>query len=190
MLVVAAVEAVDTGPELLRISDRVPRLDAVATHRFAVDGWHVELRILAASHQVVVSDGGGGGGGGGGSGHEHVETVACGLPPAAGHALDHGAVYDHGRWRVTAEVEELAAEPFRREAAGWRRRGSADPHSVVVRFPNHPDALTALAWDGGGWTGVHLYPSLVAGGPAGTDAGGVVVRTTTTAVLVPAGRRR
>jgi hypothetical protein len=173
MLTVVAVPAVDTGPELLRISADVPRIQPVAAHRLEAGGRRVELCILAASHQVVVEEGDGR--------HaehvEHVETVACGLPAGTGRRLSDGATYDHGRWRVTAAVERLDAGAFRHQAAVWRRRGRTEGDSIVVQFPNHPDALTALAWMGEGWVAAHLYPDGVAGG-------GVVVLTTTSPVPV------
>lgn len=179
MLARAGVVAVDTGPEQLRVSAQVERLPAVAVHRVEVPPHRLELRILAASHQVVVWSAGGGRGGR--ERVRHVETVACRLMPSA-EPLVHGGVYDLGSWCVAASVVHLDAESFAEQAEAWTARGRHDGRCVAVRFPNHPHALTALAvgdstadhqGSGGGvaWTGIHLYPS--AGG------GGAVVRTTT-----------
>jgi hypothetical protein len=165
MLTMAGVVAVDTEPEQLRISDRVPRLDAVAVHEITAGALRVELRILAASHQVVVERDR--------REVEHVETVACGLPGAAGQLLHDGGTYNYGHWQVTTSVVRHDAEAFHHIAARWRRRGRSDPGSLVVQFPNHTDALTGLAWLGEGWIGVHLYPC---DDPPGT---GIVVRTAT-----------
>lgn len=191
MLTVAGVDAVDTSPEQLRVTDQVPRLDAVAVHRVgcvhrvgsgrALPG-QVELRILAASHQVVVVVEGQERHLGHGHHAEHVETVetvACGLPVGTGQPVRDGASFDHGRWRLTAAVRRLDAHRFRHQADAWRQRGREDPHSMVVQFPAHPDALTALAWQGEGWVGVHLYPDRH---PDDVPGGGVVVHTATSPV--------
>jgi hypothetical protein len=175
MLTVAGVVAVDTGPELLRISDQVPRLDAVAVQRVPAGVRCVELRILAASHQVVVTVEQG-------ERVEHVETVACELPGDSGVPVHHGGTYDHGPWQVTASVGQLGAQAFHQVATRWRRRGRSDAGSIVVQFPNHADALTGLAWLGEGWVGVHLYPA------SGPEGGGVVVRTATVRTLSYADR--
>jgi hypothetical protein len=177
MLARAQVMAVDTAPEQLRVSAGAGRLPAVAVHRVVAPPYRLELRILAASHQVVVEPAGRGDGRGGDTTVGHVETVACRLVPSAA-PLAHGAVYDHGGWRLAASVVRADAAGFAGEAEAWLARGRDDRRCVVVRFPNHPHALTALAVHGAagghgvGWTGVHLYPS-----PDGP--GGTVVRTTT-----------
>jgi hypothetical protein len=185
MLARAGVKAVDTAPEQLRVSADAGRLPAVAVHRVLAPPYRLELRILAASHQVVVEPADRGDDRGGDITVGHVETVACRLVPSAA-PLAHGAVYEHGGWRLAASVVRVDAAGFAGEAEAWLARGRDDGRCVVVRFPNHPHALTALAVHDGagggtasrgggrgvGWTGVHLYPS-----PDGP--GGIVVRTTT-----------
>ena len=175
MLARADVMAVDTAPDQLRVSARLGRLPAVAVHEVVVGAQRLELRILAASHQVVVGEPE--------PNPEHVETVACGLAASSAAPLADGRLYGHDGWCVAASVVRYDAGGFARQAQRWLARGRDDRRCVVVAFPNHPQALTALAVDvrevlGAdhgllGWTGVHLYPSPSAGG------GGVVVRTTT-----------
>lgn len=160
MLVAAEVESVDVGPDGLRVALGGPRLEAVATHRPGGGGGHVEFRILSASHQVVVEIPGA---------PRHVETVACGL--TGGRPLRHGTTHASGPWTMVAAVERLDATAFAAHVEGWRRRGRWDTGTIVVRFPTHADALTALAAEDDGWTGVHTYPD----GPAGGTI--VVTRT-------------
>jgi hypothetical protein len=179
MLARADIRAVDTAPHQLRVSTRVGRLPAVAVHDVVVGAApvptpaqvRVELRVLAASHQVVVL--------GDDDIADHVETVACDLAaPSASPLVDGGRYGDADRpWSGVASVEQLDADGFGREAQRWIDRAQTDDERcIAVVFPNHPQAITALVADveGGallGWTGAHLYPS--AGG------GGAVVRTTT-----------
>jgi hypothetical protein len=178
MLVTARVEAIDTRPDQLRLALGGPVLPAVAVHRVAVGDARVELRILAASHQVVV-DRAGASRCGGPAPARHVETVACGL--ASGRPLRDGGTWSAGGWTVSVAVERLGTAAFAEVAAGWRERGRDDPDTVVARFPAHPDALTALAvlavggaeGAGPGWVGVHTYPA----GPAGEGGTVVVSRT-------------
>jgi hypothetical protein len=177
MLVRADVLTVDTAPDQLRISTQAGRLPAVVVHEVEVGRDRLELRILAASHQVVVEVDGGPGRRSG-----HVETVACGLASPSAAPLVEGRLYGHGGWCVAASVVSCDAVSFARQARRWIERGRDDERCVAVRFPNHPHALTAVAVDVNevsgsvlGWTGVHLYPSA-----GGADAGGgAVVRTTT-----------
>jgi hypothetical protein len=123
-------------------------LPALGTHVVALPGIDLELRVLGASHQVVV---------GGWS-----ETVAC-LPDRTGalpardtsvtaglhttfeahcHRLDPAALAE----RVTAIVAEC----------------ERDEYALVGEFPGSPLAVTALrAWpvDGGAaWRTWHAYP--------------------------------
>lgn len=150
MLAVARVAAVDTRADQLRIAHHLPVLPAVAALRCGP----VELRILAASHQVVTGD--------------RVETVACGT--GVGEWLRDGATVMAGDATTTAEVVGLAVDAFAAEVADWRRRGRDDDRALVVEFPGR-DAVTGLALDGAGWVSLHSYP--VPGG------GGTVVRTRT-----------
>lgn len=152
MLAVARVAAVDTRADQLRIAHHLPVLPAVATLRCGP----VELRILAASHQVVAG--------------ERVETVACGI--GVGEWLRDGQAVLAGDATTTVEVEQLVVDDFAAEVAAWRRRGRDDDRALVVEFPGR-DAVTGLALDGAGWVSLHSYPA------AGGAGGGTVVRTRT-----------
>lgn len=155
MLAVARVAAVDTRADQLRIAHDLPVLPAVATLRCGP----VELRILAASHQVVVAAEGGI--------DPWVETVACGI--GVGEWLHHGRDVADARATTTIEVARLAGPGFAAEVAAWRRRGSDDDRALVVEFPGR-DAVTGLALEGDGWVSLHSYPGA---------GGGTVVRTRT-----------
>lgn len=94
--------------------------------------WALRLRLLGASHQVVVDAPAG----------RLVETVAC-LPgrraalPAA--AEDAGTGY-----RFTARVLRLAPRTLRDQVADLRRELADDERALVGVFPGDPEALTAL----------------------------------------------
>jgi hypothetical protein len=179
MLREAGRPAVDTHVGALAVSFAAGPVTPVA--RLVVG--RVELRVLAASHQVVVP----GPGPALTSPPGHVETVACGV--AGGAAVRDGGRHDHGGWALAFEVVELGRADFGVAAEGWLARGREDAHTLAVRFAGHPYALTALSAtvaDVGaaagadvavtGWTSVHLYP-----GPGG---GGTVVTGRTRAVPV------
>jgi hypothetical protein len=111
-------------------------------------GGVLELRVLGASHQVVLGD--------------LVETVAC-LPgeparlPADVLRKARGWTY-----RFRATVEQLPAATLRARV-GELRRLAAEPAAVVAAFPADPDAVTALRAgrvDAGsvGWSTWHAYP--------------------------------
>ncbi len=157
MLAVARVAAVDTRADQLRIAHDLPVLPAVATLRCGP----VELRILAASHQVVVD----------GAGDMVVETVACGR--GVGEWLRDGQTVLARGATTAVEVERLVGDAFAAEVAAWRRRGRDDDRALVVEFPGR-DAVTGLALDGAGWVSLHSYP-----GDGDGTAGGTVVRTRT-----------
>ena len=101
----------------------------------------LELRVLGASHAVVV-DGG-----------RLSEVVACGAPA--------GAPLASGVRRAGGLTHAIGAEvvPLRREHAEAVRVLAGDPAAIVAAFPGAPDALTALqALPHGGWRSWHLYP--------------------------------
>ena len=112
----------------------------------------VELRLLGASHQVLVLDGA-----------DRVrcnELVACRpgtdhgpLPPAVGRDLD-GLAY---RFASTVEVVDAAtmAAAARRLVGGHQVDGA---RRLVGAFPGDPHALTAIHATADGWHTWHLYP--------------------------------
>ncbi|WP_116947663.1 DUF2617 family protein [Jiangella endophytica] len=144
MLATLDVPYVDT-----RAADLVWTLDHPVVPALALTAaGPLELRVLGASHQVVL-DG-------------VVETVAC-LPGEP--ARLPGAVRrEVGGWtyRFRASVEELPATVLRARV-GELRRLAAVPGAVVAAFPSDPDAVTALRADrldagAVGWSTWHAYP--------------------------------
>lgn len=145
MLATLDVPYVDT-----RAGDLVWTLDHPVVPALAVTTvGRLELRVLGASHQVVLGD--------------LVETVAC-LPgePAR---LPGDVSRQAGGWtyRFRATVEELPAATLRARV-GELRRLAAEPTTVLAAFPSDPDAVTALRADGSGrpdaagWSTWHAYP--------------------------------
>jgi hypothetical protein len=123
-------------------------LPALGTHRVILPGARLELRVLGASHQVVL-DG-------------WSETVAC-LPdrPGALPAHEESVV---GRWRASFEAHchRLDADEFAARVAGIVLACAADEHALVGEFPGSPLAVTALRaradGDGASWRTWHAYP--------------------------------
>ncbi|GIG87343.1 DUF2617 family protein [Plantactinospora endophytica] len=123
-------------------------------------GTRLQLRLLGASHQVVLDRPAGG----------LIETVAClpGRRPELPATLaDPGTGY-----RFTARVLRLTGAQMSARTARLRRELADDPYALVGVFPGGPDAITALrlvhgaggsgAGGGGdgeiGWHTWHAYP--------------------------------
>lgn len=112
----------------------------------------LELRILGASHQVVL----------GLAGCQVVETVAClpgqqpHLPPMAGREVG-------GRdYRFRSHVASVPAGRIHAQAKSLRQLAAARPgRTAIGEFPSSPDAMTALAVATPGlrWQTWHLYPN-------------------------------
>jgi hypothetical protein len=124
----------------------------------------VQLRVLGASHQVVVGD--------------WSETVAC-LPdrPGALPAREERRLGDRVvRFEASCERPADFAATVSRIVADC----AADPHALVAEFPGSPLAVTALSAcevDGGvGWRTWHAYPQA-----------GELVRTTSVVSVVSTG---
>lgn len=121
-------------------------LPALSTHRVTLGGMTLELRVLGASHQVVLGD--------------WSETVAC-LPdrPGALPARESRTVGDHVvRFEASCDRPADFASTVSRIVATC----AADPHSLVAEFPGSPLAVTALSaaetGDGVRWETWHAYP--------------------------------
>jgi hypothetical protein len=131
-------------------------------------GVRLLLRLLGASHQVVLSTCDG----------ELTETVAClpgtdsGLPERLTRLLPGGTSYT-----FRAGVRRLPPQRFRAEVARLRR-AAADPRALAGLFPGATDALTVIGADVRehhgrvGWWTAHAYPQT-----------GELVETVTTAVV-------
>jgi hypothetical protein len=123
-------------------------LPALGTHRVRLPGLDLELRVLGASHQVVVG--------------EWSETVAC-LPDRPG-ALPTREESTAGGLCTTFEAycHRLDPDALAARVGGIVRDCESDGHALVGEFPGSPLAVTALrAWpvDGGAaWRTWHAYP--------------------------------
>lgn len=164
----------DTSPDDLVFGTDAPRLPALAVHRARPaghPGTALELRVLGASHQLVLER----------AGTPWIETLACRpgrrphlpgrhrAPAPAPFARDYEAactVTAHDRGGLAAAVEDLLADC------------AAAPHGLVVRFAGDPLALTGVCADDDGgtlrWRTWHVYPQC-----------GRVVRTRSALRLLP-----
>jgi hypothetical protein len=123
-------------------------LPALGTHRVTLGGMTLELRVLGASHQVLLGD--------------WSETVAC-LPdrPGALPAREERTVGDYAvRFTASCDRPVDFASAVTRVVAECE----TDPHSLVAEFPGSPLAVTALSAreaDGGVcWQTWHAYPQV------------------------------
>jgi len=121
-------------------------LPALGTHTVTLGGVTVELRVLGASHQVVLGD--------------WSETVAC-LPDRLGAlpSSEEQVVGDHVV-RFTARCDH--PDDFGASVSRVIASCEADPNALVAEFPGSPLAVTALAasavGDGVAWQTWHAYP--------------------------------
>jgi len=123
-------------------------LPALGTHRVVLPGLTLDLRVLGASHQVVLGD--------------WTETVAC-LPdrPGALPARDETVVGDYVV-RFSARCDRLPADTFASRVAAIVAACESDEHALVGEFPGSPLAVTALSarahGTGAAWQTWHAYP--------------------------------
>ena len=159
MRALIAAPFVDSRAADLSLAFGLDRLPALGTHRVGLPGASVELRVLGASHQVVLDI----------DGLEWSETVAC-LPDRA------GALPTREQSRVGDLVSRFAARCVRLAPAalaarvrGLRRRCEGHPQALVGTFPGSPLAVTALMVDPvvdpavdplvpAAWWSWHAYP--------------------------------
>lgn len=125
-------------------------LPALGTHRVVLPGVTLELRVLGASHQVVLGD--------------WTETVAC-LPDRPG-ALPEREETVVGDFlvRFSARCDRLDADAFAARVAAVVASCESDEHALVGEFPGSPLAVTALSarasGDGAAWQTWHAYPQV------------------------------
>lgn len=132
----------------LSLAYGLPRLPAVGEHRVRLHGVDVELRLLGASHQVILG--------------AWSETVAC-LPDRADTLPDREEIVENGLcFQFAAQTLHLAGPALAERVAGIIRDCTLDPDAIVGRFPGSPFAITAVrAWeekDGTSWRTWHAYP--------------------------------
>jgi hypothetical protein len=112
----------------------------------------VELRLLGASHQVLVDSGRG----------ECSETVAC--LPGSQAPLPFGVARKVGAWdyEFSARVERLSAGSFAGRAQELLALVADHPHGLAGTFPGDPHAFTAMlvqcAEGSVKWRTWHAYP--------------------------------
>ncbi|MEU5788377.1 DUF2617 family protein [Micromonospora purpureochromogenes] len=153
MLVRIDTPYVDTSAADLGLALGDPELPALAVREVDLPGGiRLRLRLLGASHQVVLPTPTGG----------LTETVAC-LPGRPPHLP--GTLHDEPNgYRFTATVLRPPAGELRSRVAALRAELTDDPYALVGVFPGDPDAVTALAVrpdppDGSvGWRTWHAYP--------------------------------
>ncbi|MYS20850.1 Protein of unknown function DUF2617 [Streptomyces sp. DvalAA-14] len=112
----------------------------------------VGLRLLGASHQVLVDTGRGG----------CSETVAC--IPGSQSPLPFGVAKRVGPWEYefAARIESLSRGSFAGRAQELLALVAEHPHGLAGTFPGDPHAFTAMlvqCGDGGvQWRTWHAYP--------------------------------
>ena len=145
MLTTVAVAYADVTAASLCLALDLPPQPALDAAPVDLGDVVVELRVLGASHQVIV-------------GGAISETVAC----LDGPRDPLPAVVERDGYRFTSAVEQLTLDALRERAAALRAATARDPCALAAVFPGSPDALTALRCrrtsGGVAWTTVHLYP--------------------------------
>jgi hypothetical protein len=118
-------------------------------------GSALSLRLLGASHQVLLDAPGG----------RVSETVAClDDPPPDALPARLECSLPVGRYAFTADVRRLAPDALRREVDALRRELAGRPHALIGVFPGAPDAVTALLAEPSpeagtvAWRTWHVYP--------------------------------
>jgi hypothetical protein len=145
-------------------------LPALATLDLDLSGARVELRLLGASHQVLLDDDSG----------TCSETVAC--IPGSSTPLPLGVSERIGDWEYefAARVEHLSQGQFAGRAQELLALVADHPNGLAGTFPGSPHAFTALLAqrDEGSvrWRTWHAYP----------QEGQLVVTRTRVGVRMPA----
>lgn len=142
----------DTRADALSFALDLPPLDALAVLPITHDGLPVELRLLGASHQVVVGP--------------VSETVAC-LPGRPG-PLPGSVTRGFDGWSYEFGAQVQGHDPGRFEAAvdEVRELLQVRADALIGTFPGSPYAVTALLFEPErarsgtaiGWRTWHAYP--------------------------------
>ena len=157
MKALIATPFADSRAADLSLSYGLAPLPALSTHQVELPGARVELRVLGASHQIVLDL----------ARPEPVsgwsETVAC-LPDRPGTLPAHDLV-DAGPLRVRFRAGCLRLDRIRlaEQVRAIARRCEGHPQALVGTFPGSPLAITALlVQERGpgevGWYSWHAYP--------------------------------
>ncbi|MFF9085933.1 DUF2617 family protein [Streptomyces sp. NPDC014991] len=127
-------------------------LPALAALDLELSGAKLQLRLLGASHQILLED----------ERSNCSETVAC--LPGSSTPLPLGVAKRVGDWEYefAARVEVLTPDSFERRAQELLALVSEHPHGLAGVFPGSPHAFTAmLAQRQEGqvhWRTWHAYP--------------------------------
>lgn len=146
-------------------------LPALATLDLTLDGAHVQLRLLGASHQVILEDGP----------RSCSETVAC--MPGSSSPLPLGVSRQLGGWdyEFASRVETLSPGSFVGRAQELIALVAEHPNGLAGTYPGSPHAFTALLVQRQGdqihWRTWHSYP----------QEGSLVATRTRVALRAPAG---
>lgn len=139
----------DTRAADLSLAYGLAPLPALGAHAVSLPGLELELRVLGASHQVVLGD--------------WSETVAC-LPERSGELpeLVESVAGDY-QVRFEARCQRLTPDELLASVGRIVADCAADEHALVGEFPGSPAAITALvarAEPAGGarWQTWHAYP--------------------------------
>lgn len=163
MLAVLDVPFVDTSPDSLALHCGLDRLPALGTLVVEHEKTDIELRILSASHQVVVN-------------HDRQqllsETVAClgeqtrgsgSIPlPSDRSEQSRTCVHDFSSSRAV-----MTPSQFEYEVGRIVQQATSDERSLVGQFPGSPLAVTvmtvtAMDTTSAQWTSRHAYPQHLA----------------------------
>jgi hypothetical protein len=140
---------VDTSAADLSLALGGPERPALHVRELTLPGiGPLRLRLLGASHQVILGD--------------LTETVAC-LPGGPPHLP--ATLHDENTgYRFTATVLRPTGDGLRSRVAALRADLADDPYALVGVFPGDVDAVTALAVNPDppagsvAWRTWHVYP--------------------------------
>ncbi|MFI5528813.1 DUF2617 family protein [Kitasatospora sp. NPDC051853] len=141
------------GSPLPALAVRDLRLDRIgSTPPGRLAGGTLQLRLLGASHQVILAAGPG----------ECLETVAC--LPGRQTPLPARVAKQVGGWEYefAARIEELSPHVFAARAQELLALVQGHPYALAGVFPGDPSAFTALVAHGDDqrvlWRTWHAYP--------------------------------
>lgn len=151
MLADLAVRYADTRASQLTWRLGLAAVPALATLDVVRRGARVELRLLGASHQLLVHDSTGA--------VTCSETVGCDLDAAP---LPEGGSAASGRYQLRTSTTRLEPGAFRERVAAVVAALAPRPDALVGRYPGDTLSVTALAVeqtdDGIAWSSWHAYP--------------------------------
>lgn len=154
MRVACRTPFVDTSADDLTWTLDHPPITPLAARELMVGGHRVELRVLGASHQVLLYCA---------EGARIVETVAC-LPENGGHLPERArpAVAGLADYVFGCEVDVLEPDAFAARVDRIREQAGSG-RGLVAAFPDSPHAVTALSLHRDGrlgmtWRTWHAYP--------------------------------